>query len=166
MPHTWPPWSQSSGPHLPQPQRNLTHHHTLLDHEQDVKDLLPDVVDSKAYKSAIKSIHTSTVANTLQSYNNNRVLQHPPPKVNPEETKLSRKERSTLSQLRSGFSKMLNSYLNRINGTPDVCPSCAESPHDTAHLFDCRENPTTLTVINLWTSPIEVANFLKLNEPD
>ena len=54
--------------HLDLPQRNLTHHHTLLDHEQEVKDLLPDAVDLQA-KSAIKILHTSTVANTLQSYN-------------------------------------------------------------------------------------------------
>ena len=73
---------------LTRPQRNLKHHRTFLDHEQEVKDLLPDVVDSQAYKSAIKSIHISTVANTLQSYNKTRVFQHPPPKVNPEEIKL------------------------------------------------------------------------------
>ena len=125
-----------------------------------MKAYLPSVVDKPEYKVAIKAIHTTTVAQTIREYNNNKVLLHPPPGINPEEQKLSRKERSSLAQLRSGYCKLLNSYQARINGSPDVCPRCAESPHDTHHLFDCRENPTNLTVLDLWTRPIEVADFL------
>ena len=69
----------------PPPQRNLTHHHTLLDYEPEVKAYLPSVVDKPAYKVAIKAIHTTTVAQTIREYNNNKVLLHPPPGINPEE---------------------------------------------------------------------------------
>ena len=33
-------------------------------------------------------------------------------------------------------------------------------------LFNCKENPTSLTIINIWTKPKEVALFLKLDEED
>lgn len=151
---------------LPPPPRNLSHHHTLLDYEPEVAQLLPSVVDRPAYKTAIKELHTTTVSKVLQEYEVNNVLLHHPPSINPEELKLTRRERSSLAQLRSGYCKLLNSYLFRINGTPDICPLCLETPHNTHHLFDCRENPTTLTVLDLWTRPAEVANFLKLDEPD
>ena len=70
-----------------------------------------------------------------------------------------------LNHLESGFSKHLNSYNHRINpDTPDSCPLCSQSPHDTPHLFNCSSNPTHLSVIDLWTNPIEVATFLGLDD--
>ena len=150
----------------PIPQRNLSQHHTLLDYEPEVSSLFPSEINKQAYKAAIKALHTSTVANTLQSYNPNDVLLRHPPNISVDETNLSRKERTSLAQLRSGYSKLLNSYLFRINGTPDVCPLCSESPHDSHHLFNCRENPTNLTVTDLWTKPRAAASILKLAEPD
>ena len=88
-----------------------------------------------------------------------------PLEVNKRVTSISRLPRSLLSQLRSGYSRNLNSYLNRIDPEIcDICPKCNQSPHDTKHLFNCPNNPTNLQVSDLWTQPILAKNFLKLDE--
>ena len=139
--------------------------HTLLDHLDSVKDFFTEDDDEETYKSAIKSIHSTTVEETVRNYPVNRVLDEPPPDINKEEAKLPRKARSTLSQLRSGFSKMLNNYNHRIDPeTPDSCPQCSSTPHDTIHLFNCPAKPTYLEPRHLWTNPIEVSTFLGLEE--
>ena len=120
-------------------------------------------------KQVIKCLHTDSVQTCLNNYKPNRVLQSDPPEINPVEQTLTRRERSELSRLRSGFSRRLKSYLCRIdnkNMVQDRCPLCQESPHDTNHLFNCKVNPTTLTVITLWTRPKEAATFLKLNDEE
>ena len=92
-------------------------------------------------------------------------LNKTPPKINPEEVFLTRKSRTELARLRSGFSRTLNSYLSRVDpDTPDNCPKCTQSPHNSIHLFSCPSNPTHLTVESLWTKPKEAAEFLKLDE--
>ena len=70
-----------------------------------------------------------------------------------------------LSQLRSGYSRKLNSYKHRIDqNINDKCPECNGTPHDSKHLFNCPSNPTDLQVVDLWTKPVLAANFLKLDE--
>ena len=119
------------------------------------------------HKQIIKEVHTESVQKCLNAYQPNRVLQEKPPEVNKLEEKLPRNVRVELSRLRSGFSRRLNSYLNRLDeNVNNSCPDCASSPHDAIHLFNCPSNPTNLTVANLWTKPLEVANFLKLEEND
>lgn len=50
-----------------------------------------------------------------------------------------------------------------IKATADVCLDCGESPHETPHLFKCSAHPTNITVVkDLWSKPVEVANFLGL----
>ncbi|KAI5746339.1 hypothetical protein M8J77_002529 [Diaphorina citri] len=44
----------------------------------------------------------------------------------------------------------------------DECPPCSGVPHDTNHLFNGLANPTSLTPLDLWTSPTKVASFLEL----
>ena len=52
----------------------------------------------------------------------------------------------------SNYSTYLNSHMSRIDETiQNECPDCKESPHDTQHLFNCTEKPTTLTTFSLWT---------------
>jgi hypothetical protein len=119
------------------------------------------------YKQTLKSLHTDAVKNCIESYKTNSVLNSKPPEINPEEVKLTRKERSELARLRSGYSRRLNFYLNKIdNQVQDGCPLCKISPHDTEHLFNCAENPTILSVIDLWTNPVKVAKFLKLQDDE
>ncbi len=70
--------------------------------------------------------------------------------------------RKLLSQLRSGYSRLLNSYLHRIDDNiEDKCPLCNQTPHDTVDLFNCPNNPTHLTVLSLWTQPVLAKKFFK-----
>ena len=98
----------------------------------------------------------------------NKVLNAPPPPISDSEKDLPRAARTTLAQLRSGYSSFLNSYKARIdntNSTSENCPLCPV-PHTTEHLFNCPENPTVLTTSDLWTAPKEVARFLNLANVD
>ena len=71
--------------------------------------------------------------------------------------------RSELARLRSGFSRNLNSYMNRIDPSiADTCPACNSTPHDTDHLFNCNSKPTHLEPSALWTNPKQSALFLEL----
>ena len=138
---------------------------TINTYKDQVADLLGNVQqpDDTIIKAAQKTIHSESVADTTSNLAPNRVLGILPPEINQEILTLDRMTRSELSQLRSGFSKRLNSYLHRLDASiPDECPDCLLSPHDTAHLFACRANPTDLTPTSLWSSPVEAANFLKL----
>ena len=125
----------------------------------------PDLPE-KDYKSRLKQIHTESVRDSIAKMANNKVLQAKPPAISKDENSLPRTTRSTLAQLRSGYSSYLNTFLARINKdpnkfVPDTCPKCPEL-HTTEHLFNCSQNPTSLTVKNLWSTPIETARFLGL----
>ena len=154
------------GKHLdrppPPPRRNLKK--TLLEYKKDVEPLYANLYTEENYKFIKKEIHTDTVESTISAYPDNKVLGRTPPPLSKEETKLPRKARATLSQLRSGYSKMLNSYNNTLDETiPDECPLCSQSPHNTAHLFTCPANPTNLNIESLWTQPLAAATFLNLD---
>ena len=131
--------------------------------------VLPLTVDGRTdttnYKEGLKTIHTSSVAKTIRNQEDNKVLLAPAPKVNQTEANLPRKTRTTLAQLRSGYSSILNSYLHRINPTTHPspnCPRCNLSPHTTNHLFNCPSNPTELETRILWEDPPAAAVFLDL----
>ena len=129
-------------------------------------DLPPDL-----YKQQLKNIHTSCVREEINIMAYNKVLNAPPPKISDSEKVLPRATRSTLAQLRSGYSNYLNSYKARItqnldNPTLDICPLCNDALHTTNHLFNCRSNPTTLHVRDLWSKPQEAARFLNLASND
>ena len=118
--------------------------------------LHPDI-----YKPTVQSLHTAAVSAVISSRPPNRVLMEPAPPIAEEEQTLPRSYRTTMSQLRSGFSPALNSYLERVGRSPDdLCPSCRGAPHTTAHLFSCSSHPTPLVVRDLWDRPCAVAEFL------
>jgi hypothetical protein len=146
----------------PLPPRNMKP--TIQNYRRDVRNLLP-VTDKKDLKTKIKTIHTTEVAKTILSYPPNKVLKADPPKISKEENTLSRNSRSLLSQLRSGYSRILNSYKHRIDpNTANNCGLCSGTPHDSKHLFNCPRNPTDLSISDLWSKPVQTANFLKLDE--
>ena len=115
------------------------------------------------WKTGMKQLHTEHVQNTISTYPHNTVLNAPTPQIHKDEQHLSRNTRTTLAQLRTGYSKTLNSYMNRIDpNTPDTCTNCQQPGHTTTHLFNCPNKPTTLTPTDLWTKPTDCGLFLGL----
>ena len=87
-----------------------------------------------------------------------------------DEVLLPRTTRSTLAQLHSGNNTHLITYQARIHNDPNKivshkCPNCPEY-HTTNHLFNCQQNPTSLTVKELLSNPIDTASFLGLTVPN
>ena len=125
-----------------------------------------DVISRSAYRHLQTETqgHTSSV-NSIANLEHNKVLGAHPPAISDSEKALPRITRTTLSQLRSGYSTHLKSYMSRISKevpVPDVCPLCQQPGHTTVHLFSCPANPTTLTPRDLWINPLECARFLNL----
>ena len=115
----------------------------------------------EGYKAAVKDVHTKVVEMCLDGYAPNAVLGCKPPEVNSSEQRLLRHHRTTLSQLRSGWCRALNSYQHRINlVNSDQCPLCNLAYHSVEHLFNCKEAPTDLCVLDLWLRPIRAMRFL------
>ena len=80
---------------------------------------------------------------------------------------LTRKERATHAQLRSGYCKLPGSYKSRIkkDASLDVCADCGKTSHDVRHLFACPAHPTTLIPSDLWSKPVEsIPEFSYLEE--
>jgi hypothetical protein len=124
----------------------------------------PDMNDT-IYKQKLKSIHTSSVSKTLKNMKS-KLLKTRPPEISSSEKTLPRSTRTTLAQLRSGYSTHLNSYKSRIDpNIEDKCPHCQES-HTSEHLFNCQNNPTNLEVRDLWKKPVRAARFLGLARND
>ena len=150
--------------HLNKPAPTRKRKLTVKKFQNNIQNIFP-VRNKKELKSKMKTIHTDTVRKTINSYSANRVTGSKPPDINKEEMKLSRNTRCKLSQLRSGFSSILNDYKHRIDENIDnICPKCHLTPHDTNHLFNCPSDPTTLRPIDLWKKTARTADFLKLDE--
>ena len=108
-------------------------------------------MQSGDYAKAVKDLHTSHTAATIEKLNPNRVTGLRPPQIIKSEKVLSRDQRTNLSRLRSGWNRHLKSYQHFIGRSPDdLCPDCGLSPHTTSHLFNCPTFPTSLTVDDLW----------------
>ena len=123
--------------------------------------LVNNVIPDGAYKAALDSIHTKIVAEAIENYADNRVLNAPAPEVHKSESSLSRPTRAVLAQLRSGFCSRLNDYKHRLGQIASpLCPDCLIGNASTSHVFDCPAHPTQLSPIDLWTNPREVASFL------
>ena len=148
-------WNQTD------PPQRLTKPTLISCHQDSIEPLLTNT--EGWYKSGIKSIHTTTVSNTINGYEPNKVLQRIPPVISPDERRLPRSTRTTLAQLRSGYCPLLTSYMSRLDpSVKNECPLCESQPHDTAHFFSCPQRPTTLEATSLWENPIEAAQFLNL----
>ena len=112
-------------------------------------------------KEARSTIHTRAVRAAIRSRRPNRVLSRAAPDVDEGEVNLPRAARTTLAQLRSGYCSALNTFKERINVTPSaLCPCCRLEDHTTQHIFECPDNPTDLTPLDLWQRPGEVVDFL------
>ena len=143
---------------------NVCHHITTLDHPpRKMKEtlftrpnqtVLAFLANTK--KSSLQEVHTSFVNTAIDNMTDNRVLNYRPPPINDEETYLTSRQRATLSQLRSGHCKLLNSYKKRLKQTDSSsCPDCGMYPQDVPHLFNCTAHPTTLTHESLRDRPVK-----------
>jgi hypothetical protein len=117
---------------------------------------------------SIEDIHTQCVNDYIETTSKNKVIGRRPPDINDEEKLLPRETRSTLAQLRSGYSSMLNDFQSRIsnNKAKNKCPNCRGTPHTTKHLFNCPAAKTTLNVMDLWNNPIQTSKFLNLPDQE
>ena len=89
-----------------------------------------------------------------------------PPPISISEKDLTRKERSTLAQLRSEYCGRLDSYKSRIkkDASLNVCADCGMTPHDVKHLFVYPAHPTTITPSDLWSRPADTVRELSYLE--
>ena len=108
-------------------------------------------------KATLQAIHSDAVNKAVKGQKKNIVLYGLPHPINDSEKDLTRKERATLAQLRSGYWKLLVSYKSRImkDASLDVYADCSKTPHDVKHLFACPSHPTILIPSDLWSKPVE-----------
>ena len=110
-------------------------------------------------KATFQAIHSDAVNKALKDQKKNIVLDGLPHPINDSEKDITRKERATLAQLRSGYCKLLGSYKSRIkkDASLDVCVDCCKTPHDVKHLFAYPAHPTTLIPSDLWSKPVNIS---------
>lgn len=145
----------------PPPPRNMKT--TAIALKPKIQHCLP-INDKPSFKRGLKRLHTRAVKSSIDKYVENRVINSKPPEINKQELNLKRKIRTKLAQLRSGFSRKVNSYMSRIDPEiRNICPNCNATPHDVPHLFNCPANPTQLKPIDLWKRPAAVAAFLNMD---
>ena len=122
-------------------------------------------------KATLQALHTDAVDKAVKSHERNVVLDGRPPPISSSEKELTRKERSTLAQLRSGYCRLLGSYKSRIKKDAifNVCANCGTTPHDVKHLFVCPAHPTTIIPSDLWSRPtdsVRELSYLEARDPD
>ena len=98
----------------PRPMKETLHsrHHSTV---------LPRLCASR--KESLRNLLTHAVDLATKLLGSNRVLkEHPPPNIG---KRLNRRQRCTLSQLRSGHYHLLQDYNHRVFGEPnDICTYC------------------------------------------
>ena len=119
------------------------------------------ILDPGDYKKSLDTLHTEAVTNTIAKLSKNPILESNPPPIASSESRLSRKQRSTLAQLRSGQCHLLNDYLVLTGRKQSaLCPECLIRRHTVKHIFNCDAAPTTLTIRDLWNNPVSVVDHL------
>ena len=149
-----------------QPQPPRLKKKTIFNNNQYTLNIDPDpthAIDENTIKQNMKTIHTTIVQDHLSNRPINKLLNRPPPDIDKKEETLPHSTRRKLSQLRTNKSPLLMTYLHKIdpaNHPAANCPLCNDPNHDSLHLFNCPDIPTTLTVWDLWTNPMGVAALL------
>ena len=149
-----------------QPQPPRLKKKTIFNNNQYTLNIDPDpthAIDENTIKQNMKTIHTTIVQDHLSNRPINKLLNRPPPDIDKKEETLPHSTRRKLSQLRTNKSPLLVTYLHKIdpaNHPAANCPLCNDPNHDSLHLFNCPDIPTTLTVWDLWTDPVGVAALL------
>ena len=149
-----------------QPQPPRLKKKTIFNNNQYTLNIDPNpthAIDENTIKRNMKTIHTTIVQDHLSNRHINKLLNRPPPDIDKKEETLPHSTRRKLSQLRTNKSPLLMTYLHKIdpaNHPAANCSLCNDPNHDSLHLFNCPDIPTTLTVWDLWTDPVGVAALL------
>ena len=154
---------------------NVCHDITTMDHPlREMKETLltrhnqtvvPLLANTK--NASLQTVHTLFVNTAIDNMTDNRALNFRLPPINDEETYLTRRQRATLSQLRSGHCKLLNPYKKRLKQTDSSsCPDCGMDLQDLPHLFNCTVHPTALTPENLWDKPVKTIREMSFLDPE
>ena len=126
--------------------------------EQHLSD---SAVDPYSYKNTLRSIHSQSVANTIATLDPNPLLGTRPPAISPSEKRLTRRQRTTLAQLRSGHCRLLGDYKICTGlSSSALCPECLFRRQTVPHIFNCDAAPTNLSLCDLWINPVTVVEHL------
>ena len=160
-----PVWSiNASETNIGKIQRTQNEALRIITFTRHYQTVLPLLANNR--KDTLQALHTLFVNTAIGNMKDSRVLNSRPPSINDEETLLQRRQRTTLSQLRSGHCKLLNSYKKRLKQSDSSrCPDCGMDPQDVPHLFDCVAHPNDLSPVNLWDKPIETIRELSFLDP-
>ena len=87
------------------------------------RNTVEQMIVEKDRKATLQSLHTDVVTNAIKSHERNVVLDGCPSPIRNSKKDITRKERSTLAQLRSGYCGLLVSYKSRIkmDASLNVC---------------------------------------------
>ena len=120
----------------------------------------------KDRKATLQALHTDALDKAVKSHERNMVLDGWPPPISNSEKDLTRKEGSTLTQLRSGYCRFLGSYKSRIkkDASLNICADCGMTPHDVNHLSVCPAHPTTMRPSDLWSRQTDTVRELSYLE--
>ena len=137
--------------------------HTLSSrHGDSIARFVTDgAIDPSQYRNILDTLHTEAVQQTIERLEPNPLLNERPPPISPSETTLTRRQRTTLAQLRSGQCHLLNDYQVLTGRAQSaLCPECLFRRHSVPHLFECDANQSNLVTRDLWVNPVAVINFL------
>ena len=96
-------------------------------HSRHNSTVLPRLGASR--KESLRNLHTHAVDSDTKLLGNNKVLKERPPPISDEEQRLNRRQRCTLSQLRSGHCHLFQDYNHMVSEEPsDICTDCGASP--------------------------------------
>ena len=104
--------------------------------------------------------HSQLIPQQLISQHN---YKHYPIQLTYTEAQLLKTTRRTLAQLITNKSPILLSYLNKIDADKyplPLYPHIENRQHTTSPSFNCTKIKTKLTVMYLWTYPVEVGRLL------
>ena len=97
--------------------------------KEDILVLAPDEVtnDNINYKEGLRTLHTNGVKDDITKIGNNKILNEPAPSIAKTEQTLPRSTRTTLAQLRSGYSTFTTTWpaSNQLN-TPTTAQTVAK----------------------------------------
>ena len=121
-------------------------------------------------KATLQALHTDAVDKAVKCHERNVVLDGRPPPISSSERDLTRKERSTIAQLKSGYCRLMSltrSDSRRMQASTSV--QTGTTPHDVKHLFVCLAHPTTMIPSDVWSRPtgaVRELSYLEARDPD